>query len=85
MDAKTRLIREWIDAPSEATATDAVVALGRHLREQAANRGGSYGWVYVPGDRGADWAPEWEPAPAPWEQEPEGWDDAPDPEGVGDD
>jgi len=76
MDTKTRTVLQWVHAPTERAATEAVVRLASH---------GSDGWGYVPADRTGDWGAEWEPEPGPWEREPEGWDDMPEPEGVADD
>ena len=62
MDTRTRLVRQWLEAPTQAAATDAVIALAQERQAQQRER-------YVPSN-GYDRPDEWEPMPEPWQCEP---------------
>ena len=63
MDTRTRLLTQWIDAPTDAAATEAVIALAQERQAQRAER-------YVPESLTWGTAPEYEPMPPAWAEEP---------------
>jgi len=68
--SRTRLLQQWIDAPTDAAATEAVIALALAERDAQLHE------RYIPESLTWGTAPEYAPEPEAWQCEPAWMDEA---------